>query len=491
MSKALRVLCVEDSEEDSRLLLRELRNGGYDPVWERVETADAMSVALEEGSWDLVLADFKMPGFSALAALKLVRQARLDLPFIVVSGVIGEEQAVAMMKAGAHDYVFKDNLKRLLPAIERELNEAAVRRQRKRAEETLQKSEKKYKGLFDQSNDGILIHDEQGAILDANNKILEQLGYSRSEILNLRCPQLLSPGEVERTGKELQKAVISGSCTFETLFRRKNGAEFPVEVSACRFDHEDHAFAQCIVRDITERKRAEELRRESEADLRRSSEKLRPLTARLITAREEESKRISRELHDDFNQKIAALVIGIETIKKHIPKSAKTLPEQLTELRRQAETLSDDVRRVARTLHPSMLDDLGLVVALKSYCAAFTRETGIETKFTHRNVQRALSKDVALCVYRVVQESLQNVRKHSDAKRAQVSVTKTEARVGLAVSDNGVGFDTELQSGERGIGLTSMEERVRLVSGSFSVKSRPGEGTRVDVRIPLPNSSAV
>ena len=217
-----------------------------------------MSVALEEGSWDLVLADFALPGFSALAALKLVRQARLDLPFIVVSGVIGEEQAVAMMKAGAHDYVFKDNLRRLLPAIERELSEAAVRRQRKRAEEALQKSEKKYKDLFDQSNDGILLHDEQGAILDANNKILEQLGYSRSEILNLRCPQLLSPGEVERTGKELQKAVISGSCTFETLFRRKNGAEFPVEVSACRFDQEDHAFAQCIVRDITERKQAEQ-----------------------------------------------------------------------------------------------------------------------------------------------------------------------------------------------------------------------------------------
>ena len=139
MSKALRVLCLEDSEEDSLLLLRELRNGGYDPVWERVDTADAMSVALAEGSWDLVLADFALPGFGALAALKLVRQARLDLPFIVVSGVIGEEQAVAMMKAGVHDYVFKDNLKRLLPAIERELNEATVRRQRKRAEEEQQK----------------------------------------------------------------------------------------------------------------------------------------------------------------------------------------------------------------------------------------------------------------------------------------------------------------------------------------------------------------
>ena len=485
MSKALRVLCVEDSEEDGLLLLRKLRKGGYDPVWERVDTAEAISVALEEGSWDLVLSDFDMPGFSAPAALNLVQQAGLDLPFIVVSGVIGEEQAVALMKGGAHDYVLKDNLTRLLPAIERELREAAVRRQRKRAEEALRKSEKKYKDLFDQSNDGILFYDEQGAILDVNNKILEQLGYSHSEILNLRCPQLLSPGEVERTGKELQKVVIFGSCTFETLFRRKNGTEFPVEVSASRFDQEDPAFAQCVVRDITERKQAEEILRKREADLRRSSENLRALTARLITAQEEESKRISRELHDDFNQNIAALVIGIETIKKQIPESAKTLPEQLTELQTQAETLSDDVRRVAHTLHPSILDHLGLVVALESYCAEFTQKTGIKTKFTHRNIRRALSKDVALCLYRVVQESLQNVRKHSDAKQAEVSVTKTKGRVCLAVSDDGVGFETELQSGERGIGLTSMEERVRLVSGRFSVQSLPGEGTRVNVRIPL------
>ncbi len=290
MSKPLRVLIVEDSEDDSLLLLRELSNGEYDPVWERVDTADAMSVALEEGSWDLVLSDFDMPRFNALAALNLVQQAGLDLPFIVVSGVIGEVEAVRIMKAGAHDYVFKNNLARLLPAIERELNEAEVRRQRKRAEEAL---------------------------------------------------------------------------------------------------------------------------RQSEADLRRSSEKLRALTARLITAQEEQSKHISRELHDDFNQKVAALVIGIGIIEKQPPESAKTFVKQLTKLRRLAETLADDVHHVSHSLHPAVLDYLGLVVALKSYCAEFTQKTGIKTKFTHRNIRRTLSKDVALCLYRVVQESLQNVRKHS------------------------------------------------------------------------------
>ena len=149
-------------------------------------------------------------------------------------------------------------------------------------------------------------------------------------------------------------------------------------------------------------------------------------------------------------------------------------------------TLSDDVRRVAHSLHPSILDHLGLVVALKSYCAEFTQKTGIETKFSHRNIRHELSKDVVLCVYRVAQESLQNVRKHSDAKQAQVSLSRTKDRVCLAVTDDGAGFQPKLQSGKPGIGLTTMEERVRLVSGSFSVNSLPGEGTRVDVRIPLP-----
>ena len=486
MSKALRVLCVEDSEEDGLLLLRELRNGGYDPVWERADTAEAMSVALEEGSWDLVLSDFDMPGFSAPAALNLVQQAGLDLPFIVVSGVIGDEQAVAMMKAGAHDYVLKDNLTRLLPAIKRELNEATVRRQRKRAEEALRQSEQRYRQLVDTMSEGLGVRDEGGLIIYANDSLCEMCGYSQEEVIGRSVVDFLDPDSrkvfdqrtVRRTGQ---------IANYELVLIRKDGVKRRVRVSEVPItDSQGRSSGSFgVISDITERAKAEELLRQSEADLRRSSENLRALTARLITAQEEESKRISRELHDDFNQNIAALVIGIETIKKQIPESAKTLPEQLTELQRQAETLSDDVRRVAHTLHPSILDHLGLVVALESYCAEFTQKTGIKTKFTHRNIRRALSKDVALCLYRVVQESLQNVRKHSDAKQAEVSVTKTKGRVCLAVSDDGVGFDTELQSGERGIGLTSMEERVRLVSGSFSVQSLPGEGACVDVRIPL------
>jgi signal transduction histidine kinase/FixJ family two-component response regulator len=139
MGTPLRVLIVEDSENDALLLLRELRHGGYDPTFERVDTATAMSAALAKQTWDIVLADYAMPHFSAPAALTLLQDSGLDLPFIIVSGAIGEDTAVAAMKAGAHDYIMKGKLARLNPAIERELREAVVRRERKRAEEALRR----------------------------------------------------------------------------------------------------------------------------------------------------------------------------------------------------------------------------------------------------------------------------------------------------------------------------------------------------------------
>jgi len=136
----LRVLIVEDSEDDALLLVHQLKRGGYEPAFERVDTPEAMSAALAKGTWDIILSDYTMPRFSAPAALALFKESGLDLPFIIVSGAIGEEAAVEMMKAGAHDYVMKGNLARLIPAIKRELCDAEVRRKRKKAEEQLEHS---------------------------------------------------------------------------------------------------------------------------------------------------------------------------------------------------------------------------------------------------------------------------------------------------------------------------------------------------------------
>lgn len=159
MSKPLHILIVEDSEDDLFLLLHELRKGGYAPEYVSVCTAAAMSQALQERPWDVVTSDYNMPGFSALAALRLLQDSGLDVPFIVVSGKIGEDQAVAAMKAGAHDYVMKQNLPRLAPAIERELRDAAERRKRREAEIALNRQFNQFRTIFDSMNAIVYVSD--------------------------------------------------------------------------------------------------------------------------------------------------------------------------------------------------------------------------------------------------------------------------------------------------------------------------------------------
>src|SRR5215204_3519541 len=177
MDAPLRVLLVEDSEDDTLLLIRSLRRGGYDPIWERVDTAAAMEAALDGRGWDLVISDHGMPAFDSLAALALLRRKGfVDLPFIIVSGQIGEDAAVAAMRAGAHDYLMKDNLARLNSAIERELREAEVRREHRLAEE-------KYRSIFENAVEGIFQTTLEGQFLTANPAMARIFGYDSSEEL--------------------------------------------------------------------------------------------------------------------------------------------------------------------------------------------------------------------------------------------------------------------------------------------------------------------
>src|ERR1700682_3212347 len=175
MAEPLRVLIVEDSEDDATLLVRELERAGYDVSWERVETAGSMRSALKGRSWDLVVADYNMPSFSAPAALALLQQLEIDLPFIIVSGSVGEDIAVEVMRAGAHDYLLKGNLKRLFPAIQRELDQAGQRRARRKAEE-------RYRELFESANDIVFTLDLEGRFTSINAAAERINGYPREQL---------------------------------------------------------------------------------------------------------------------------------------------------------------------------------------------------------------------------------------------------------------------------------------------------------------------
>lgn len=265
MSTPLRVLMVEDSPDDALLLARELRRGGYEPFYERVETAEGLRLALESGPWDLIISDYNMPSFRATEALQMLRDQGMDAPFVVVSGSVGEEIAVETMRAGANDYVMKDKLTRLSSAVTRELRETEARRRYREAEEALKHSEQRFRSLVEQAADAIFVLDAEGNIVDANRHACKSLGYSREELLAmsvLEVEAILPHGSLA----EAWKAVRSGTpFTMDAVYRRKDGTTFPVEIRIGVFE-EERRLMIFVARDVTERRESE--RRLGEAETR-------------------------------------------------------------------------------------------------------------------------------------------------------------------------------------------------------------------------------
>ena len=206
----LHVLIIEDSESDSDLVIRRLKKAGYKIYHERIETAEEMKTALNMIAWDIVIADYKLPHFNAPAALLLLQKSGLDIPFIVVSGTIGEETAVEVMKAGAHDYLMKDKLTRLVPAVKRELAESQVRQERQHAEEKLRESEERYRTLTEASLDIIFIVGRNDRVEYVNTSAAELFHRKPDEIIGKTRSSLFSQGVFDQQQRSLQTVFDTG-----------------------------------------------------------------------------------------------------------------------------------------------------------------------------------------------------------------------------------------------------------------------------------------
>jgi PAS domain S-box-containing protein len=275
MMKPMRVLLVEDSEDDALLLVRELKKGGYDPEYGRVETAEAMRAALRERSWDVILCDFRLPRFDGLAAVALLKEIGIDIPLIIVSGAIGEETAADCMRCGADDYVMKGNLSRLVPAIERELKEAESRVRRKRAEEELRESEKKYRVIAENMTDVISIVDMNMRFTFISPSIMRLRGFTVDEAMGQSLEQVMTPQSLllaYKTYEEESQLESRGTAdpgrdrTIELEEYRKDRSTIWVEVNLSFLRDADGRpiGILSLTRDIDARKRAEEALRDSE-----------------------------------------------------------------------------------------------------------------------------------------------------------------------------------------------------------------------------------
>ena len=337
--------------------------------------------------------------------------------------------------------------------------------------------------LLDLSGALIVICDPSGKTIGFNSACRRTSGYSFEEMKDKRVWDFLPVPEDTEPAEAVFAALRRGTETVvnhESAWIAKDGSRHAIAWSSLAHRAADGSVRRVISTgiDITRRQLSEDALRHSQAELRR-------LTANLLTTQEEERKRLARELHDDVNQRMAMLANEVSMLEQGLPGSAETVRTQLRSLRESVEQLSDDLRRAAQQLHPSALEHFGLVAALESFCTDFSKLYSIRLKFTHRGVPEAVPFEVSLCLYRVAQECLHNLAKHSQAKQATLSLRGTQESLVLSVIDKGQGFDPQATANRTGLGIIGMRERVRLVGGSVSIDSRPGKGTRVDVRVPL------
>ena len=278
----------------------------------------------------------------------------------------------------------------------------------------------------------------------------------------------------------------------EYRLRRADGEYRWVLASGIPRFASDGAFAgyigSCI--DITERQRAEAELRESEASLRKSHQQNQELAGRLISAQEVERARIARELHDDVGQRLASFSIALGTLRRRLPNSLQPVSDELAGLQRETVTLGNDLRLLSHELHPALLEHLGLVDALRRRCEEVSAESGVTVALDVTSDLGQLPDEVALCLYRVAQEALRNVVNHAQARSARVELSRQNGRVAMRIADDGQGFEPGTAVGQRGLGLISLDERVRMLAGTFAIESSPQSGTIVSVMVPFGDPDA-
>jgi len=402
MNRSIRVLLVEDSGNDALLLLRQLHKGGYEPVSKRVETAQTMRAALDEQLWDIVISDYVLPGFGGLEALEVLKAKGLDLPFIVVSGQIGEDVAVKAMKAGAHDYMMKDNLTRLVPAVERELREAQVRLERKRSQVALRESEERFRQLAENIEVVFFMFemesDNSPGRISYVSPVYEQVwGRPVESLLGNKDAWLEAIHADDRP--EVRSALPKlGQRDFDFEFRlqRPDGTirwihyrAFPIVNEAGQV----HRIA-ALADDVTERKEAQQRLEFTADELLRTVQELRQAEEQL-RGRNEELTRARNELEMRVAQRTAAL-----------SKANAELRRQIEERRRLEKELLDITEQERQRIGIDLHDDLGqqlmgIAFMVKGLTQQLERESpdrAVEANKIHTQVSRTIqhAHDLAL-----------------------------------------------------------------------------------------------
>lgn len=349
---------------------------------------------------------------------------------------------------------------------------------RKRSEEARQASERQFRHLFEQAPMGIALEDMQGRLLFVNPALCSMLGYTEGEMRALSCDRFADP-EDSADDWALFKELEAGhrdSYQIQKRYLRKDGEKVwgRLSVSRLRLQITDMPLVMAMVEDITEHKEAEDKLKHAQSALHR-------LPSRLIQAQEQERQRIARELHDDIGQRLSLMAIELEHVNRELPLIMSAQYGNLAILLEKMDELTTDVHQLSHQLHSSKLQYLGLKAALNELCQQVPEQHEIQIVQQVEDMP-GLSSEVQLCLYRIAQEALNNVVRHSRASQASVRLASHHGLARLEIRDTGIGFDPDAT--REGLGLASMRERVRIVGGTFSVSSLHGKGTKIVAEAP-------
>ena len=351
------------------------------------------------------------------------------------------------------------------------------RARRRKTEAELIRSEEKFSKSFRQSPLAISIAStKDGCYIDVNETFEQQTGWCRDEVIGRSPSDINLWVDPHQRSLFIKQLLAEGNVRdVEIRIRRKDGQIRTALGSAELIKVNDKPCALSVFADVTERKRAEEA--------------LLGVSRKLIEAHEQERTRIARDLHDDVVQRLALLSLELEGVQEDIPDVASELRTRIGALGNQTAQIAEDVQLMSHELHSSKLDYLGIVGATKIFCEEFGKRQKVEIDFQSYDLPAALPTELSLSLFRVLQEALRNAAKHSGVRRFEVRLWGSAGEIQLTISDLGAGFDTETAMKSTGLGLTSMQERLRLVHGELSIKSKPKGGTTIHARVPCDPSS--
>lgn len=360
-----------------------------------------------------------------------------------------------------------------------------------RAQAEVEESRNRYRELYESIPIGYVTIDDKGRIYDMNPAGAALLGIDSdkrkedhsfffffcnddSDAATLYCRRTLAEGDEQ---------------TIEFRMKKVDGTTFTAGVQAARVEHGEGKGERLRItfKDVSRRRAVEEALRQHQLELEANRVELQDLMAKLFTAQEEERRRIACDLHDDHCQRITALILEASAMEKVIRAVVPSLVPRMSALKIKLSDILDDFRHMTHELHPRHLDTVSLACSMRTYIKDFVDYSNLDVNFQEHDVPAQLPMPMTICLYRLLQESLGNIRKHANAKHVAVALSGHSGHVELRVSDDGSGFDSS--ENKKGLGLTSMQERVRPLRGQVTIDSRPGSGTAITVKIPAPSES--